>query len=74
MIGFRIVEKYASLSEAIRAGADIVMLDNFDGPGIHVAAQSLKARGAASGSDLDLIWEHQKDFLIEGSDRLTEHE
>ncbi|KAI8903282.1 Quinolinate phosphoribosyl transferase [Gorgonomyces haynaldii] len=45
--------------EAILAGADIVMLDNFDGPGIQLASKSLKER-----------W-HNKHFLIEASGGLT---
>jgi nicotinate-nucleotide pyrophosphorylase (carboxylating) len=44
--------------EAIEAGADIVMLDNFDGKGIHECAKSLKAK-------------YKKHFLIEGSGGLT---
>jgi nicotinate-nucleotide pyrophosphorylase (carboxylating) len=46
--------------EAIRAGADIIMLDNFDGAGIHAASKSLKARFGSS---------HK--FLLEGSGGLT---
>ncbi|KAI8840413.1 Quinolinate phosphoribosyl transferase [Chytriomyces cf. hyalinus JEL632] len=51
----------AEADEAITAGADIVMLDNFDGPGIRVAAKSLKER-----------WSGKAKFLIEGSGGLTE--
>ncbi|KAJ3131097.1 hypothetical protein HK100_006808 [Physocladia obscura] len=51
----------AEADEAIEAGADIVMLDNFDGPGIKVAAKSLKER-----------WASKAKFLIEGSGGLTE--
>lgn len=46
--------------EAIEAGADIIMLDNFDGPGLKVAAQSLKSR-----------WAGKKQFLLECSGGLT---
>ncbi|ORY49548.1 nicotinate-nucleotide diphosphorylase [Rhizoclosmatium globosum] len=51
----------AEADEAIEAGADIVMLDNFDGPGIRVAAKSLKER-----------WAGKAKFLVEGSGGLTE--
>ncbi|KAJ3014970.1 hypothetical protein HKX48_004865 [Thoreauomyces humboldtii] len=51
----------AEADEAIEAGADIVMLDNFDGPGICAASLSLKKR-----------WQGKKMFLIEGSGGLTE--
>ena len=46
--------------EAILAGADVIMLDNFNGPSIHVAASNLKQKYQAS---------HK--FLIEGSGGLT---
>ena len=46
--------------EAIEAGADIVMLDNFDGPGLKVAAANLKQR-----------WKGRRDVLIECSGGLT---
>ncbi|KAI9350323.1 Quinolinate phosphoribosyl transferase [Obelidium mucronatum] len=51
----------AEADEAIGAGADIVMLDNFDGPGIRVAAKSIKDR-----------WAGKAKFLVEGSGGLTE--
>lgn len=47
--------------EAIEAGADIVMLDNFDGTGLQAAAKSLKSR-----------WEGRRKFLLECSGGLTE--
>jgi len=47
--------------EAIEAGADVVMLDNFDGEGLKVAARSLKDR-----------WKGKREFLIESSGGLTE--
>jgi nicotinate-nucleotide pyrophosphorylase (carboxylating) len=46
--------------EAIIAGADVVMLDNFDGPGIHICAKNLKEKFSGKYS-----------FLIEGSGGLT---
>ena len=49
----------AEADEAIAAGADVVMLDNFDGPGIHSAAASLKQR-----------WSGHR-FLVEASGGLT---
>lgn len=52
----------AEADEAIEAGADIVMLDNFDGEGLKVAARSLKERWASKG----------RQFLIECSGGLTE--
>ncbi|KAJ9653376.1 nicotinate-nucleotide diphosphorylase (carboxylating) [Neophaeococcomyces mojaviensis] len=48
-------------NEAIEAGADVVMLDNFDGEGLKVAARSLKDR-----------WKGKREFLIESSGGLTE--
>lgn len=47
--------------EAIEAGADVVMLDNFTGDGIKVAARSLRDR-----------WRGKREFLIESSGGLTE--
>ena len=47
--------------EAIDAGADIVMLDNFTGEGVKVAARSLKER-----------WRGKREFLLEVSGGLTE--
>ncbi|KAJ3118451.1 hypothetical protein HDU96_001618 [Phlyctochytrium bullatum] len=47
--------------EAIEAGADIIMLDNFEGAGFVAAASRLKDR-----------WRGKKQFLIEGSGGLTE--
>ena len=51
----------AEADEAIEAGADIVMLDNFDGPGLKVAAKSLKDR-----------WKGRREVLLESSGGLTE--
>jgi len=49
--------------EAIRAGADVVMLDNFTGEGVKIAARNLKQR---LGKD------EGRSFLIEVSGGLTE--
>jgi nicotinate-nucleotide pyrophosphorylase (carboxylating) len=49
-------------NEAIEAGADIIMLDNFDPQGFVACAASLKQRHGA-----------KKKFLIEGSGGLTEN-
>jgi len=51
----------AEADEAIEAGADIVMLDNFDGPGLKLAAASLKQR-----------WRGKREILLESSGGLTE--
>jgi nicotinate-nucleotide pyrophosphorylase (carboxylating) len=48
-------------NEAIEAGADIIMLDNFDAKGISTCAESLKKR-----------WNAKKSFLIEASGGLTD--
>lgn len=48
--------------EAIAAGADIVMLDNFSGEGLQIAAKSIKERWAAKG---------KTHFLIESSGGIT---
>ncbi|ATY58665.1 nicotinate-nucleotide pyrophosphorylase [Cordyceps militaris CM01] len=54
------VQTEAEADEAIAAGADVVMLDNFTGDGVKVAARSLKAR-----------WAGKKHFLLEVSGGLT---
>jgi nicotinate-nucleotide pyrophosphorylase (carboxylating) len=56
------VDSEKDADEAIEAGADIIMLDNFDGPGLKIAAQSLKSR-----------WAGKKQFLLECSGGLTPH-
>ncbi|KAI8139740.1 Quinolinate phosphoribosyl transferase [Fennellomyces sp. T-0311] len=48
--------------EAIAAGADVVMLDNFTGEGLKAAAKSIKERWAAKGVN---------HFLIESSGGIT---
>ncbi|ERF73532.1 Nicotinate-nucleotide pyrophosphorylase [Endocarpon pusillum Z07020] len=51
----------AEADEAIEAGADIVMLDNFDGPGLQIAAKSIRER-----------WKGRREVLLECSGGLTE--
>ena len=55
------VDSEKDADEAIAAGADVIMLDNFTGDGLKVAAQSLKTRWA--GKD--------KAFMLECSGGLT---
>lgn len=50
------VQSEAEADEAIAAGADVVMLDNFTGDGVKVAAKSIKER-----------WSGKKNFLLEVS-------
>ncbi|OQU98549.1 hypothetical protein CLAIMM_04316 isoform 4 [Cladophialophora immunda] len=57
------VQSEAEADEAIEAGADVVMLDNFDGQGLKVAARSLKERWRARG---------RAHVLLESSGGLTE--
>lgn len=54
------VQTEAEADEAIEAGADVVMLDNFTGDGVKVAARSLKER-----------WQGKRHFLLEVSGGLT---
>ncbi|KAK1958685.1 nicotinate-nucleotide diphosphorylase [Colletotrichum sublineola] len=54
------VQTEAEADEAIAAGADVVMLDNFTGEGVKVAAKSLKTK-----------WAGKKNFLVEVSGGLT---
>ncbi|KAG9239504.1 Quinolinate phosphoribosyl transferase [Amylocarpus encephaloides] len=54
------VDNEAAADEAIAAGADIIMLDNFDGEGLKIAAQSIKQR-----------WAGKREFLLECSGGLT---
>ena len=54
------VDTEAGADEAIEAGADIVMLDNYDGEGLKVAARSLRDR-----------WRGKRNFLLECSGGLT---
>ncbi|KAL8973960.1 MAG: hypothetical protein Q9197_001809, partial [Variospora fuerteventurae] len=67
----------AEAVEAIRAGADVVMLDNFaPGEELGSAVQRLKGRfgGGPAGMDGEgkAILEEKRDFLIEVSGGLTE--
>lgn len=55
------VQTEEEADEAISAGANVVMLDNFDGPGLKVAAKSLKQR-----------WNGKREVLLESSGGLTE--
>ena len=57
------VQTEAEADEAIEAGADVVMLDNFDGEGLKVAARNLKERWRERG---------RADILLESSGGLTE--
>lgn len=54
------VQSEAEADEAIEAGADVVMLDNFTGEGIKIAAKSLKER-----------WAGKRHFLLEVSGGIT---
>lgn len=54
------VQSEAEADEAIEAGADVVMLDNFTGDGVKIAARSLKER-----------WQGKRHFLLEVSGGLT---
>ncbi len=54
------VQDEAGADEAIEAGADVVMLDNFSGDGVRTAARSIKAR-----------WAGKRHFLLETSGGLT---
>lgn len=54
------VQSEEEADEAIQAGADVVMLDNFTGDGVRAAANSLKQK-----------WAGKKHFLIEVSGGLT---
>ncbi|CAK7266371.1 nicotinate-nucleotide diphosphorylase (carboxylating) [Sporothrix epigloea] len=56
------VQSEEEADEALAAGADVVMLDNFTGDGVKVAAASLRQRWAAKGNSA---------FLIEVSGGLT---
>jgi nicotinate-nucleotide pyrophosphorylase (carboxylating) len=54
------VDSEKDADEAIAAGADIIMLDNFGGDGLKVAASNLRQR-----------WAGKKEFLLECSGGLT---
>ena len=55
------MQSEAEADEAIEAGADVVMLDNFTGDGVKVASRSLKER-----------WQGKRHFLLEVSGGLQE--
>lgn len=55
------VQSEDEADEAIAAGADVVMLDNFSGDGVKVAARSLRER-----------WQGKRQFLLEVSGGLRE--
>ncbi|KAL2019612.1 hypothetical protein VTK56DRAFT_9509 [Thermocarpiscus australiensis] len=55
------VQSEEEADEAIAAGADVVMLDNFTGEGVRAAARSLKEK-----------WRGKREFLLEVSGGLTE--
>ncbi|PSR87266.1 Quinolinate phosphoribosyl transferase [Coniella lustricola] len=54
------VQSEAEADEAIEAGADVVMLDNFTGEGVKIAAKSLKQK-----------WAGKRHFLVEVSGGVT---
>ncbi|KAK0737490.1 Quinolinate phosphoribosyl transferase [Apiosordaria backusii] len=55
------VQSEEEADEAIKAGADVVMLDNFSGEGVRVVSRSLKEK-----------WKGERQFLLEVSGGLTE--
>ncbi|KAJ4384567.1 nicotinate-nucleotide diphosphorylase (carboxylating) [Didymella sp. IMI 355093] len=59
-------QSFEEADEAIAAGADIVMLDNFTPDGVKVAAAQLKEKWGRGTGD-------RKTFLVEVSGGLTEH-
>ncbi|XP_014552484.1 glycoside hydrolase family 16 protein [Bipolaris victoriae FI3] len=59
-------QSFEEADEAIAAGADIVMLDNFTPEGVQVAAKDLKDKWGRGVGD-------RKQFLVEVSGGLTEH-
>jgi nicotinate-nucleotide pyrophosphorylase (carboxylating) len=59
-------QSFDEADEAIAAGADIVMLDNFTPDGVKVAAAQLKDKWGRGSAD-------RKAFLVEVSGGLTEH-
>lgn len=54
------VQTEEQADEAIEAGADVIMLDNFNGPGLQIAARNIKNR-----------WAGKRTFLLECSGGLT---
>ena len=62
------VQSETEADEAISAGADIVMLDNFDGPGLHNAAANIRRRWDLSPNGMGI----KNKVLLECSGGLTE--
>jgi nicotinate-nucleotide pyrophosphorylase (carboxylating) len=62
------VQTEAEADEAILAGADIIMLDNFDGPGLQLAAFNLRKRWNLGSNSQGLT----NKVLLECSGGLTE--
>ena len=62
------VQTEAGADEAIAAGADIIMLDNFDGPGLQKAAASIRQRWSLGNTSQGL----RSKVLLECSGGLTE--
>lgn len=58
-------QSFEEADEAIAAGADVVMLDNFTGEGVKVAAAQLKEKWGRGAGE-------RKAFLVEVSGGLTE--
>jgi nicotinate-nucleotide pyrophosphorylase (carboxylating) len=58
-------QSFEEADEAIAAGADVVMLDNFTGEGVKIAASQLKDKWGRGTAD-------RKAFLVEVSGGLTE--
>ncbi|KAI9739278.1 MAG: hypothetical protein M1834_007491 [Cirrosporium novae-zelandiae] len=61
------VSNETDANEAIAAGADIIMLDNFSGQGLREAAKSLKQKWNAAAVEAE-----RRSFLLECSGGLTE--
>lgn len=67
------VDSEAAADEAIAAGADVVMLDNFTGDGLKVAAASIKSRWRAKGREVlleasgGLTKDNLKEFVCNGA-------
>jgi nicotinate-nucleotide pyrophosphorylase len=55
------VQSEEEADEAIAAGADVVMLDNFSGEGVKTTSRSLREK-----------WKGKREFLLEVSGGLTE--
>jgi nicotinate-nucleotide pyrophosphorylase (carboxylating) len=62
------VQSEEGANEAIEAGADIIMLDNFDGPGLRIAAANLRQQWNLGSTAQG----HRNKVLLECSGGLTE--